>query len=167
MRRLSTAVCFVLLCCVLGLDDQTIALFVSLRVLLACGLLFFLRCEWRAGRECVATRVDDSATVKENYQLSQTVMNLSDQHKLLCDIRTSVLKSTKYSREALLELRFSVRDRSPASSRRGSVASSPKCTSELEEVYAVSPLMQSTDSAFRNRTGFSSSCGSLRLEAST
>ena len=167
MRRFSTAVCVVLLCCVLGLDDQAIAHFVSPRVLLACGLLFYLRYEWRAGCECVVVKTEDSATVKENYQLSQTVMNLSDQHKLLCDIRTSVLKSTKYSRDALLELRFSVCDRSPASSRRGSVASSPKCTSEVEEVYAVSPLMQSTDSAFRTRTAFSSSCGSLRLEAST
>jgi hypothetical protein len=149
MRRLSTAVCGVLLCCVYGCDDQTIALLASPRVLLACGLLIWLRCEWRAGQECVRVRVDDgvvvktedSATVKENYKLSQTVMNLSDQHKLLCEIRTSVLKTSKYSREALLELRVSVCERgSHTSSRRGSAASFSK--SMPDEHQAISPLAQ-------------------------
>ena len=191
MRRLSTAVCAVLLCCVLGSDDRTIALFVSPRVLLACGLLFYLRYEWRAGCECVVVKSEDSATVKENYQLSQTVMNLSDQHKLLCDIRTSVLKSTKYSRDALLELRFSVCDRSsPVLSRRGSVASSPKHMPEADEQLAISPLIRSSSGSLRRgslsndnmfeadedvemesmsrakaafrRGGMSESCGSLR-----
>jgi hypothetical protein len=148
MRRLSTAVCGVLLCCVYGCDDQTIALLASPRVLLACGLLIWLRCEWRAGQECVRVRVDDGVTVRENYKLSQTVMNLSDQHKLLCEIRTSVLKTTKYSRDALLELRVSVCERcSPASSRRGSVASSSN--SMPEEHQAISPLVRSCSGSFR------------------
>ena len=149
MRRLSTAVCGVLLCCVYGCDDQTIALLASPRVLLACGLLIWLRCEWRAGQECVRVRVDDGVTVRENdgvtvrenYKLSQTVMNLSDQHKLLCEIRTSVLKTSKYSREALLELRVSVCERcSHTSSRRGSAASFSK--SMPDEHQAISPLAQ-------------------------
>jgi hypothetical protein len=145
---------------VLGLDDRTIALFVSPRVLLACGLLFYLRYEWRAGCECVVVKSEDSATVKENYQLSQTVMNLSDQHKLLCDIRTSVLKTTKYSRDALLELRFSVCERcSPVSSRRGSVASSPKPMPEADEDIVVSPLVRSCSSSFRRGSGGSLSKG--------
>ena len=39
--------------------------------------------------------------VKENYELSQTVMNLSDQHRLLCEIRTTGLKTLRYSKDAL------------------------------------------------------------------
>jgi hypothetical protein len=153
MRRLSTPVCVGLLCCMLGLDDQTITLLVSPRVLLACGLLFYLRFEWRAGQGCVVVvKTEDSATVKENYQLSQTVMNLSDQHKLLCDIRTSVLKSTKYSRDVLLELRFSACDRSSSSSslsRRGSVSSSPKAMPDADEDIDVSPIVRPFSSSFR------------------
>jgi hypothetical protein len=154
MRRLSTPVCVGLLCCMLGLDDQSITLLVSPRVLLVCGLLFYLRFEWRAGQECVVVKTEDSATVKENYQLSQTVMNLSDQHKLLCDIRTSVLKSTKYSRDVLLELRFSACDRSsPVLSRRGSVSSSmsssPNAMPDADEDIDVSPLVRPFSSSFR------------------
>ena len=105
-------------------------------------------------------RVDDGVTVRENYKLSQTVMNLSDQHKLLCDIRTSVLKTTKYSRDALLELRFSVCERcSPVSSRRGSVASSPKPMPEANEDIIVSPLVRSCSSSFRRGSGGSLSKG--------
>jgi hypothetical protein len=154
-------------------------------VLLACWLLFYLRCEWCCARQqrVLAMKSDDSAMVKENYQLSQTVMNLSDQHKLLCEIRTSVLKTSKYSREALLELRVSVCERcshtssrrgsaasfsksmpdehqaisplaQPCSFRRGSVASSSNDMPEADELSVGSPAVQSTDSPSRARAAF-------------
>jgi hypothetical protein len=188
MQRLEVVICVVLMSWVFGLDDNVLTPFLSSpRVMLVCGILVWMRCEWRMGQWRVeSNRVGDVNTIKQIYELSQTILNLSDQHKLLCDIRISVLKTTKYSRDALLEIRCPVCNRcSSSSSRRTSVESSPN--SMPGGGVAVSPLMKSIDStsgaraAFRTgsmsdsciqstlrareafRMGVSESCGSLPL----
>ena len=173
MRRLEVVLCVVLLSCVVSLDDKVLIPFLaSPRVMLVCLILIWMRCEWRVSQWRVELNTERYVknTVKENYELSQTVMNLSDQHKLLrvCDIRNSVLKATKYSRDALLQNRCSVCDRcsSASSSRRTSVEYSPN--SMPDGGVAVSPLIKSTDPTSRARMAFrqkglSESCGSLPL----
>jgi hypothetical protein len=147
------ALCVVLLICVFGLDDKVLTPFLA-RVMLVCGILVWMRCEWRVGQGRVESNTEGSAKmVKENYELSQTVLNLSDQHRLLCEIRTSVLKTTKYSRDTLSEIRCSVCSRcSSSSSRHGSVASPPE--NMPDEDLTVSPLILSTDPISRAKMDF-------------
>ena len=168
MRGLEVGLCVILLCCVFGLDDKVLTPFLaSPRVMLVCGILVWMRCEWRLGQWRAESNTEGSVNIlKENYELSQTVLKLSDQHRLLCEIRTSVLKTTKYSRDALLEIRCPVCNRcSSSSSRRTSVESSPN--SMPDGGVAVSPLMKSIDptsgAIVAFRTGVSVSCGSLPL----
>ena len=75
MRR-RLAVFVVLTCCALFLDERWIAVLVSPRAVLVYVLALWLRCE-----ACVQSQPHVvMGEVKENYELSQTVMNLSDQH---------------------------------------------------------------------------------------
>jgi hypothetical protein len=114
----------ILLCCVLCFSDQNIALLTSPRVLLVCMLLFWLRCEWcmRKRVEKICLKAEAAASfrqecmmVKENFELSQTVMRLSEQHALLCAIRNTGLKTLRYSKDAFAELRFpSKRSKNPS-----------------------------------------------------
>jgi hypothetical protein len=113
--RIPISIFAILLCCVLCFSDQNIALLTSPRVLLVCMLLFWLRCEWcmRKRVEKICLKAEAAASfrqecmmVKENFELSQTVMHLSDQHELLCDIRNTGLKTLRYSRDSIAELRF-------------------------------------------------------------
>lgn len=41
----------------------------------------------------------DKKIIQENFELSKTVLNLSDQHLLLCEIRGSVARNAKNSKE--------------------------------------------------------------------
>jgi hypothetical protein len=105
----------VLLCCVLCFSDENLALLTAPRVLLAYMLLFWLRCEW-----CIRKRVDEICSkakavasfrqecklIKENFELSQTVMHLSEQHELLRDIRNTGLKTLHCSRDTYAEVRL-------------------------------------------------------------
>lgn len=105
----------VLLCCVLCFSNENIILLSAPRVLLVYMLLFWLRCEW-----CMRKRVDEICSkakavasfrqecklIKENFELSQTVMHLSEQYELLRDIRNTGLKSLRCSRDTYAELRF-------------------------------------------------------------
>ena len=146
MWRLEVVLWFVLLGCVFGFDDKVLTPFlVSPRVMLVCGILVWMRCEWRVGQGQVESNTEGSVKMIRNYyELSQTVLNLSDQHRLLCEIRTSVLKTRKYSRDVLSEIRCSVCGRcSSSSSRHGSVASPPE--NMPDEDFTVSPLILSTD----------------------
>jgi hypothetical protein len=155
MQRLEVVICVVLMSWVFGLDDNVLTPFLSSpRVMLVCGILVWMRCEWRVGQWRVeSNRVGDVNTIKQIYELSQTILNLSDQHKLLCDIRTSVLKTSKYSRDALLEIRCPVCNRcSSSSSRHTSVESSPNGMPDCG--VAVSPLVQSTDATSRAKAAF-------------
>jgi hypothetical protein len=101
------ALCVVLLICVFGLDDKVLTPFLA-RVMLVCGILVWMRCEWRVGQGRVESNTEGSVKmVKENYELSQTVMHLSDQHELLCAIRNTGLKTLRYSkRDSIAELRL-------------------------------------------------------------
>jgi hypothetical protein len=167
MQRLEVVICVVLMSWVFGLDDNVLTPFLSSpRVMLVCGILVWMRCEWRVGQWRVeSNRVGGANTIKQIYELSQTILNLSDQHKLLCDIRASVLKTMKYSRDAVLESRCVVCDRcSSISSRHTSVASS--LNNMLDDDVVFSPLVQSTDATSRAKAAFrlgrmSESCGSL------
>jgi hypothetical protein len=113
--RIPISIFTILLCCVLCFSDQNIALLTSPRVLLVCMLLFWLRCEWcmRERVEKICLKAEAAASfrqecmmVKENFELSQTVMRLSDQYELLCAIRNTGLKTLRYSKDAFAELRF-------------------------------------------------------------
>ena len=113
--RIPISIFTVLMCGVLCFSDENLALLSAPRVLLAYMLLFWLRCEW-----CMRKRVDELCTkaeavasfrqecklIKENFELSQTVMHLSEQHELLRDIRSTGLKSLRCSRDIYAELRF-------------------------------------------------------------
>jgi hypothetical protein len=150
--RIPAPIFTVLLCCVLGFSDQNIALIASPRVLLLCMLLFWLRCEWcmRIRVEAMCLKVEAATSfrqecrlVKENFELSQTVMNLSEQHELLCAIRSTVLKSLRYSRDTFAEMRFpSATNRSFSS--LSSAVSTPG-SNVGESLQQVSPLMKAVD----------------------
>jgi len=98
--------------------------------------------------------------VKENYELSQTVMNLSEQHRLLCEIRTAVLKTMWYSRDALAELKFPSISKRPSSSSFHSSGSastpSPESKPDVsnEKLRPASPLLRSTDPVLRAKAIF-------------
>ncbi len=166
MQGFTVALFAIFLCCVFGLDDRIFAPFHdSPRVLLAFGLLLWLRVEWLLypGRGVQSNTQSSAKMVKENYELSQSVMNLSDQHKLLCEIRTSVLKASKYSRDVLLELQLSLCCKcssSSKSSRRGSVDSSPQsvvCASPKsmpDEDFSMSPLTKPIDQTAKAKAAF-------------
>ena len=108
--RIPISIFAVLLCCVLCFSDQNIALLTSPRVLLVCVLLFWLRCEWCMRKradlkaEAAASFRQECRMVKENYELSQTVMHLSEQHELLCSIRNCVLSIKRESTQRVSPL---------------------------------------------------------------
>lgn len=101
-----------LLVCIVFSSDQVLAIVVSPRMLFVFVLVLWMRCEW-----CLRVKVEElyqmarshqtGGMVKENYELSQTVMNLSDQHTLLCEIRSGVHRSVKCSRDVLGHLNVS------------------------------------------------------------
>ena len=101
-----------LLCCILLLSDHALAAIVSSRAVFVLALLFCARWERsmrrredaveglaKLGRE--STDSDFTALVGEIRCLGQTVVRLSDQHILLREIRAGVLKTARYSKEAL------------------------------------------------------------------
>jgi hypothetical protein len=104
--RVLLGIFLALLCCSLCLDEPTIALLASPRATLVYFLALWLRCEWRERREDKMEAKSKREAVKENYELSQTVLNLSEQHRLLCEIRNTVLKLLRYSKDTFAELRF-------------------------------------------------------------
>jgi hypothetical protein len=165
--RTPVAIFAVLLCCVLCLDDQTISLLASPRVLLVCLLLFWLRCEWcmRVRVEAMCLKVEDAVSsrregrlVKENFELSQTVKNLSEQHELLCSIRNTVLKSLRYSKDTFAELRFPVAANRAFNSSSWSVSptgSTPE--SKPSDTHAKVPALvrtASTDEVLKSKAAF-------------
>jgi hypothetical protein len=165
--RIPVAVFAVSVCCVLCFDDQTISFLTSPRALLLCVLLFWLRCEWcmRVRVEAVCLEVEatvssrgENRLVKENFELSQTVKNLSEHHELLCSIRNTVLKSLRYSHDALAELRFlaaSNRSFSSSSWSVSSVVSTPE--SKPGETRAKVPALVRTadaDEVLKSKAAF-------------
>lgn len=104
--RVLLGIFLALLCCSLCLDETTIALLASPRATLVYILAMWLRCEWRERREDKMEAKSKREAVKENYELSQTVLNLSEQHRLLCEIRNTVLRLVRYSKDTFAELRF-------------------------------------------------------------
>ena len=115
-----------LLCGSLCLDEPTIALLASPRIMLVCILALWMRCEWLERRKDATEAKSKRGAVKENYELSQTVLNLSEQHRLLCEIRNNVLKSLRYAKDTFAELRFpSAMNRSFSSSSCSPSKSSP------------------------------------------
>ena len=99
----------VLSCCVFSFNDQTVVFLTSPRVLLVCGLLLWARFEWHVrGQRKAAPRKMEGLMVKENFEMSQTILRLSDQHRLLCEIRNAALNAAKCSRDVLVELKFSL-----------------------------------------------------------
>jgi hypothetical protein len=152
----------VALCCVLCADDQTIAFLSSPRAALVCALLFWLRCEWcmrvRVNAMCLKVEAavslrQESRLVKENFELSQTVKNLSEQHELLCAIRNTVLKALRFSKDTFVELRFPNRPVDPAASALSTPESKPSRTrtkvAPLVEAAEADPILKAK-TAFRH-----------------
>jgi len=151
--RVTMPICAFGLCCVKCLDDEYISLLASPRAMLACMLLFWIRCEWcmrvRMAAMCVEveaalTAKRESKIVKENYDLSQSVKNLTEQHELLCSIRSIVLKSTRYSQETFTELKSFTSGSRSFSSSSSSLVGTPE--SKASETHSkVSPLLKTAD----------------------
>ena len=143
--RTRMAIFAVLLCCVLCFDDWIITLLTSSRALLVWGLLCWLRCEWYVcggPRKAASHRAGEGPVIKENYELSQAVMRLSDQHRLLCEIRNAALRAAKCSRDALVELKFSGSSEAVSSSSPSEFMLSPECKPDVnaERLCPASPL---------------------------
>ena len=141
------------LCYVTCLDDEYISLLASPRAMLACMLLFWMRCERcmrvRMAAMCIEVEAAlsakrESKLVKENYDLSQSVKNLTEQHELLCSIRNTVLKSNRYAHETFTELKsFTSGSRSFSSSSPSLVGTPESKASETDS--KVSPLLKTAD----------------------
>jgi hypothetical protein len=93
-------------------------------LMLLLGVVW-LRCEWhmRQTRALlvqvlheITQSVSTQRLVQENSNLNRTVLQLSEQHVLLCEIRNSVSRTVRYSRDILVELRICVADSASASS---------------------------------------------------
>ena len=140
--RTRTAIFFVLSCCVICLDDQSIAVLTTPRAMLVYMLALWLCCERCVKNKCKATTepVSMYETVKENYKLSQTVMNLSEQHRLLCEIRSTGLKSLRYSKDTFVELKF------PSTTK--------KLTGSTQESKASETHLVETESVLKARAAF-------------
>jgi hypothetical protein len=87
----------------------------------------------------------DKNTVKENYDLSQTVYNLSQQHQLLCEIRNGVIKMLKYTKELLIE---SNSYHHMKRHRRGSAISTPSTESSCDISEPNSPSCHGIDDPY-------------------
>jgi hypothetical protein len=95
-----------LLCCS---SDVAISYVSSSRAMLLFIILLCLRCEWilrqiRAGIDLIIEHRCSHRMVRENFELGRTVMHMSDQHALLCEIRAGVFKSIRYSKDVLIEI---------------------------------------------------------------
>ena len=151
----------VCLCLILCSSDNTIAVLATPRAILVLALVLWLRCEHcmrqNRGTSFVHNTQDlknDSIT-KENYELSQSIMNLSNQHTLLCEIRTAVSRTLRYTKDVLVELKFP----SPkAQSRRASLTPSPLPSPEFkpnaDKCYTPSRLSSCTDTVLRKKAMF-------------
>ena len=87
-------------------NEQFSSVLTSPRAMLVYVLALWLRCEWCVQHRDLEEARSKKKIVGENYTLSQTVMILSDQHRLLCEIRNAGLKSLRYSKDIFAELRF-------------------------------------------------------------
>ena len=151
MKTVLTIV-IVCLCFILCCSDNTIAFLATPRAILVLALVLWLRCEhcMRLNRSTsfvldTHDPKNDSIT-KENYELSQSIMNHSHQHKLLCETRTAVLRTLRYTKDMLVELKFP----SPkAQFRRASLTPSPlpspKFKPNADKCYTPSRLPSYTD----------------------
>jgi len=123
----------VVLLCVLFSSDEAMTVLASPRVVFVLALVFWMRCEWcmrlKVEKWCQSMHSQQTGKmVKENYELSQTVMNLSDQHTLLCEIRNGVHRSVRGSKDVLAQLNLSP---SPVGLPRCS-SNSPPCVKARE-----------------------------------
>ena len=105
--KTKTAVFAVFACCaMLCPNEQFSSVLTSPRAMLVYVLALWLRCEWCVQHRDLEEARSKKKIVGENYTLSQTVMILSDQHRLLCEIGNAGLKSLRYSKDTFAELRF-------------------------------------------------------------
>jgi hypothetical protein len=163
----------VLVCCIVCLDEQIIISLTTPRMTLAFIVVVWLRCEWCMWQRRMKDVRWKWDTVKENYELVQTVNNLSEQHRLLCEIRNNGLKSLRYVKDTFAEVRFpSAYKRSFTSSQSASPSvSTPE--SKPEDPPRISPLVKtkSADSVQKSKAAFrrgsmsesNVSCGSLKI----
>ena len=105
----------VIICLVVCSSDIAVSFTTSPRVTLAFVMLLYLLYEWQIKRMRMGIKLllesfhnEQRSTyriVQENFELSRTVMNMSEQHLLMCEIRTGMLKTARYSKDVLVELR--------------------------------------------------------------
>ncbi len=145
-----------LLCISLCLDEPFVTVLASPHAMLVYMLILWMRFEW-----CVQQRKDmekriHRGVVKENYELSQTVMNLSEQHRLLCEIRNTVLKSLRYSKDTYIEVKYpSATNCSMGASLRSNHSSGSTPESNAPETCKlVSPLSVEGDWVHKSKAAF-------------
>ena len=63
--------------------------------------------------------------VKQNYELSQTIYRMSEEHQLLCELRTAITATRKTSNESLYILRETHEGTHTKMNRRKSINDSP------------------------------------------
>ena len=91
--------------------SETIVEFLSSnRRMLLCVILIATLYVEKMLRSFIGSKEEQSKTttasiVRENYELSRTVMNMSEQHILLCEIRGSITRVVRLSKETLQELK--------------------------------------------------------------
>ena len=94
-------------------SDAVVTFIASPRVLLVLLILLWLRYERNV--ECMRAGVVEQSMrkiVEDNHAMSRAIMNLSDQHQIMCEIRNNVLRTLRYSKDVLGEIASS---RSPVS----------------------------------------------------
>jgi hypothetical protein len=118
----------------------------SPRFILTAVVLMWLRLEWRLLTKADALRkslheYDADCThrmVRETMSLSQTVHNLSEQHRLLCEMRSGILKTVRLAQDILSELRHVEQPSSPTTN-------SPPIVPCAVDVYKHSPTKNMRD----------------------
>lgn len=151
----------ILMCCGLCLDEPYLTVFTSPRAMLVYMLALWLRCEWCDWQADAAKTNSKRGMVKENYELSQTVLNLSEQHRLLCEIRNTVLKSLRYSKDTFVEVRFPAAIKHTLSSSSFTESKGSPDSKSNEPMETTPPLSETTQADQVRKAKAAFLCGSM------
>jgi hypothetical protein len=144
-------------------NDSSISLLASPRVMFALLIAFWLLLEWRVEQMrawivCILTGISDAQgsgsinrIVKENFELSRTVFNLSEQHTLLCEIRNNVSKTHRCAKDTLVELRLPLLQRTYVGFSQTESSNTPSPPSGSSQSQTKPPLMKSNSFCSRSK----------------
>ena len=94
---------------IISLTNDTIIQFKSTSLILALAAFVCLYFD-KQFRDLIKLKQENSKTenasiIRENYEMSRALMNMSEQHTLLCEIRGSIARNMRYTKEALQEIK--------------------------------------------------------------